>query len=244
MFYINSPLEWRIITQPFGGTNKFIDYTKFGLKAHDAIDFRAVNNTPLFAVFDGKVKSVGKDSFGGKYVKIWTDDIDGFRYCVLYYHINKSLVKKGEQVKEGQHIALSGNTGKYTTSAHLHFKLSRYKYKKGLWRIDKYNNGYKGGINPQPFFKDGLVERLPVDVRYNRKQDWLAEFKMRFKTPFLHRYLKKIGREPLSLQQREMIALVYGGWSTQEVFNFSMYPLWTTLKKEQYNNGIKPPIRV
>ena len=46
----------------------------------------------------------------------------GRQYMTAYMHLDKILVKPGQQVKQGDKIGLSGNTGR-STGPHLHFEL-------------------------------------------------------------------------------------------------------------------------
>jgi murein DD-endopeptidase MepM/ murein hydrolase activator NlpD len=41
----------------------------------------------------------------------------------LYKHNSVLLKKEGEEVKAGEAIAITGNSGELTTSPHLHFEL-------------------------------------------------------------------------------------------------------------------------
>jgi murein DD-endopeptidase MepM/ murein hydrolase activator NlpD len=60
----------------------------------------------------------------GNYVDIHHPEFDEYTW---YEHLmfNKVLVKVGDQVKEGQAIALSGNTG-FTEIPHMHFQVNQY----------------------------------------------------------------------------------------------------------------------
>jgi len=55
-----------------------------------------------------------------------------FGYQTGYGHLNKVLVKTGDQIKRGQIIALMGNSGR-STGSHLHYEVQRY---------NKYRNPY------------------------------------------------------------------------------------------------------
>ena len=142
---LHSPLKWRIITQPFGA-NLVPFYHKIGLIGHNGNDFRAPVGTKLFACFSGKISSCGTDRTGGKFIRILSDykEDDGTQYDAIYYHLNHIGVENNEKVKAGQEIGLSGNTGKYTTGAHLHFGIK--KRKNG--RVVNYKNGYWGCFDP------------------------------------------------------------------------------------------------
>lgn len=56
--------------------------------------------------------------YAGKYLVIEHNSV----YTTRYLHLSRFLVKKGQQVKRGQKIALSGATGRIT-GPHLHFEV-------------------------------------------------------------------------------------------------------------------------
>ena len=99
-----------------------------------AIDFALPEGAPLLAVKAGKVIDLKVDSKEGgadpKYA-----DIKYLNYITLehstgefsqYLHIKhkSAKVKVDDKVKQGQIIALSGNTG-FSTASHLHFQVFR-----------------------------------------------------------------------------------------------------------------------
>ena len=84
------------------------------------IDIAAPIGSEVRAVRDGVVFFAGGDpccSYG-LYIAIGHDS----GWSSIYGHLSKFLVKPGDQVRQGQVIALSGETG-HAIGAHLHFEL-------------------------------------------------------------------------------------------------------------------------
>jgi murein DD-endopeptidase MepM/ murein hydrolase activator NlpD len=83
---------------------------------HSGTDFRAKVGTPLIASNDGVV-ALAKDRFysGGT---VLINHGQGIYTC--YFHMSDFAVKKGDVVKKGQKIGLSGQSGR-VTGPHLHF---------------------------------------------------------------------------------------------------------------------------
>ena len=88
---------------------------------HYGIDIGASTGTEIIASTDGKVEQVSEEGEYGKHVKIRNGEA-----VTLYAHCSELLVKEGQQVKQGEKIALVGETGK-ATGPHLHFEIRRDK---------------------------------------------------------------------------------------------------------------------
>jgi murein DD-endopeptidase MepM/ murein hydrolase activator NlpD len=84
---------------------------------HTGVDFAVPVGTDIIAVADGKIENA---NWGKSYGVQLVQKIDGG--WVIYAHLSKALVKAGDKVKKGQHIAESGNTGN-STGPHLHFEM-------------------------------------------------------------------------------------------------------------------------
>lgn len=114
------------MTQP---VRKVYVTAPFGIKGswaagyHTGVDFRASVGTKIFATKRGRVIHTGWGGYGNAYghqiiIRSWHR---GRRITHLYAHMSKSFVKKGQVVKTGARIGLSGNTGN-TTAPHLHYE--------------------------------------------------------------------------------------------------------------------------
>jgi murein DD-endopeptidase MepM/ murein hydrolase activator NlpD len=68
---------------------------------------------------NGTVVAVGYENGGGNYIRIKYDN----GYETFACHLKGSTVKQGDRVQAGQQVAISDNTGIYTTGAHLHFEV-------------------------------------------------------------------------------------------------------------------------
>lgn len=228
------PLKHIRVNQPFG-TNYLDFYKDLGYLGHNGIDFKAFNGCPVMSAHAGFVWDCYKDSTGGIGVEIVTDK-KGKGFKTTYYHLKDYLVAKGQQVTSKQIIGLADNTGKYTTGDHLHFTLKEC--------IDgntiNYSNGYKGAIDPAPYFpkdfdKSPAYHRYYLDIPRNLK----AEIDLAWKNTWVHRQLLKRGKSiPLSPEQ--INALIYGYWSFEDVMNIAMYDLWSQMTKPAFLAGEKP----
>ncbi|WP_295893708.1 peptidoglycan DD-metalloendopeptidase family protein [uncultured Vibrio sp.] len=85
---------------------------------HNGTDFATPVGAPVYSTGDGKVIGVRNHPYAGKYLVIEHNSV----YKTRYLHLHKFLVKKGQQVKRGQKIAISGATGRLT-GPHLHFEV-------------------------------------------------------------------------------------------------------------------------
>lgn len=87
---------------------------------HAGLDIAANEGVSIYATADGVVTEVGVDTGVGygNYVKL--QHKDGIE--TLYAHASKTLVEVGDEVKQGDTIALVGTTGT-STGNHLHFEM-------------------------------------------------------------------------------------------------------------------------
>ncbi len=146
-----------------------------------AIDFILPEGTKLLAVRSGIVVDIKIDSKeGGADPKY--NDIKYMNYITIkhsngefsqYVHLkhNGALVKVGEKVKQGQPIAISGNTG-FSTTPHLHF------------HIFKLNNSEIGWNSLEIRFKDKIkVDRLnrPIPKELNKVEKELDKVRKSLK---------------------------------------------------------------
>jgi len=87
-------------------------------KNHSGLDIASSRGTIVVAAKDGRVMYAGKTGAFGISVTINHGDSIATKYA----HLSSIVVKKGDNIKKGQIIAYSGNTGR-STGPHLHFEV-------------------------------------------------------------------------------------------------------------------------
>ena len=85
-------------------------------KNHKGIDIGVPEGSKVIASADGTVEIAGSSESAGNWIRI--NHSNGVK--TIYMHNSTLLVIAGQQVKQGDVIALSGNTG-YSSGPHLHF---------------------------------------------------------------------------------------------------------------------------
>ncbi len=112
------------------------------VRHHDGMDFSARRGTPVYASADGHVAYVGYAGGYGKVVKI----NHKYGYETFYGHLDKYVVRKGQEIKRGQKLGEVGSTG-LSTSSHLHYEV-RFKGKP---------------VNPELYyFDDNILNEMVV----------------------------------------------------------------------------------
>lgn len=108
--------QFRRITSPFNPNRRHPVTGR--IQPHNGTDFATPVGSPVYSTGDGKVIAVRNHPYAGKYLVIEHNSV----YKTRYLHLSRFLVKKGDHVKRGQKIALSGATGRLT-GPHLHFEV-------------------------------------------------------------------------------------------------------------------------
>lgn len=171
------------ITQWFGENP--VLYSRWGLKAHNGLDVISYYGAPLYAVEDARVVDVKYDPSGfGKHVRLRSLSMeDGCHREWVYGHMANIHVVSGEHVKAGEKIGTMGNTGFVVsggqewwggnnpdgmgTHCHLGVRLLEPSddgwsysgdYGEMKYIVKNYDNGYKGAIDPAPYFIDENFE--------------------------------------------------------------------------------------
>lgn len=164
------PVQPVRITQYFAENPKV--YEQFGLKGHNGLDFGCTVGTDLMSCADGTITFIGDQGGAGygKYIRMHTDD----GYEITYGHLSQQLVRVGDKVKAGQHIGETGNTG-FSTGPHLHLGVRQLT---NTGDIANYTNGYKGSVDPNPFFMNTPGPNQPIDAELNAAELWASENKI------------------------------------------------------------------
>lgn len=85
---------------------------------HSGIDISKKAGAQIICPAAGKVIEKGYTGGLGNYVVLY----HGQGFKTRYFHMQKSLVEKGAQLKRGEVIGLVGNTGR-STGSHLHYEI-------------------------------------------------------------------------------------------------------------------------
>ncbi|WP_420907879.1 phage tail tape measure protein [Staphylococcus delphini] len=87
---------------------------------HHGVDYDTPVGTPIRTPMGGRVRSWYDNYGGGKAITVQKG-----RTFLWFMHLSEQLRRTGEQIKAGQLIGKSGNTGSMTNYRHLHFQVNQ-----------------------------------------------------------------------------------------------------------------------
>lgn len=113
------PTNYRVVTSSYGmRLHPILGYYRL----HAGTDMRSYCNTPIYAGRDGTVQwAKWKNGFGNQ-VLLNHGTVSGSNVMSSYNHLTRFSVGNGQQVKAGQIVGYSGNTG-LSGACHLHFEV-------------------------------------------------------------------------------------------------------------------------
>ena len=111
------PVEGGYLNSTFGYRNDPIDNVR---RFHQGQDITVKSGTPVLSPADGVVKRAYYAGGFGNHIKLE----HGSGYTTLFAHLSKINVKHGQNVKRGEIIGYTGNTGR-STAPHLHYEIHR-----------------------------------------------------------------------------------------------------------------------
>ena len=156
-------IKRNLLTQKFG-QNLLPIYKELKMLGHNGVDWSLANGDKVYwdCSIKGTVLETRIDSSGGLGVRIGTHDKDGY-FKHRFWHLKEFKCKMGDILETGDLIGLGDNTG-HSTGSHLHRDLKKAdeNYKTIDW-----DNGYKGAIDPTPYFRNVFVKD---QMRYLNKQ--------------------------------------------------------------------------
>lgn len=132
-----------VVTNAFGDTT--IDYSRFGLKGHNGVDYAGNLGDPVFAAADGTVEKIAYDPKGyGNYIVLRHEGA-----TTLYAHLKRDMVRIGDRVRAGDQIGEMGYSGNVVPrgpeGTHLHFGLRP--------ALCNEKDGYGGYVDPIEYIR-------------------------------------------------------------------------------------------
>jgi murein DD-endopeptidase MepM/ murein hydrolase activator NlpD len=109
---VRRPVQGRI-TSDFGARRSF-----WGKRFHSGIDLSSRRGTPVRAPSAGTVAFAGWRNGYGKTIVV----DHGNRLQTLYAHLSKVSVRRGQSVRPGTSLGLTGSTGR-ASGPHLHYEI-------------------------------------------------------------------------------------------------------------------------
>jgi len=142
---------------PFYVGNPYGAPVSYGEGRHPGIDFDIRIGTPIIASSDGVVIYIGESGSkepwsGGIFVGI----SHGEHFNTLYGHLTKVFIEKGQSIRRGQLIGLSGASNR--GYPHLHF---------GVYKINGNPRNYSITYDPNKFWLGGKAQCFDPQKGYS-----------------------------------------------------------------------------
>ena len=127
---------------------------------HHGEDIFAPTGTPLLAVADGSLHTIGFNRLGG--YRLWLRDDDGNEFYYAHLSAYSPLAVEGRRVSAGDVIGFVGDTGDARGTPHLHFEIHP---------ASMASLGYDGVVAPYPIL---LAWRRSDDISFSAGRVYTA----------------------------------------------------------------------